>query len=284
MTAPMRVLIAGCGYLGTATARRLCAHGHSVFGARRLPVPLPAPVQPVVVDLLRDALVTLPAAIDAVVWAVAPEDPTPAAYRAAYRFGPQRLVGYLRERGDPLRRSILVASTRVWEHTDGSIVDEDTPPRVLTAAAKELLAGEREFLAAAPGAVSLRFGGIYGPGRTALIARVRQGLAVPPPAPRYVNRIHRDDGAEAIAHVLALPRPESIYVVVDNDPADERDVLAFLAERLGAVLSRPDPDGPRSGSKRCRNSRLRRSGWSPCYPSYREGYGAMLGANEEGTA
>lgn len=284
MTAGMRVLIAGCGYLGTAAARVLAARGHEVFAARRLEVAPPSSVQAVAVDLLRGSLTVLPPRLDAVVWAVAPQDRTAAAYRAAYRLGPQRLLSFLQQRGDRLRRSILVSSTRVWEHRDGSIVDEDTATLATTPPAVELVLGEAEFLAAAPGPVALRLGGIYGPGRTALLERVRGGLAVPPPSTRHQNRIHRDDGAEAIAHVLALPAPQSCYIVVDDDPADERDVLAFLAERLGTELPPPDPLAQRQGGKRCRNDRLRRSGWRPRHPSYRHGYGAMLAGPSQGTA
>ncbi|MDQ4167037.1 SDR family NAD(P)-dependent oxidoreductase, partial [Pseudomonas aeruginosa] len=33
----------------------------------------------------------------------------------------------------------------------------------------------------------------------------------------------------------------------------------------------------RAGSKRCSNRRARALGWVPRYPSYREGYAAVLG-------
>jgi nucleoside-diphosphate-sugar epimerase len=32
----------------------------------------------------------------------------------------------------------------------------------------------------------------------------------------------------------------------------------------------------RAGSKRCSNARARALGWAPQYPSYREGYAAVL--------
>ncbi|NNL65545.1 MAG: SDR family NAD(P)-dependent oxidoreductase, partial [Myxococcales bacterium] len=46
----MRILIAGCGYVGSAFAARRVAQGDEVFGLRRRPVDLPAGVKPVAVD------------------------------------------------------------------------------------------------------------------------------------------------------------------------------------------------------------------------------------------
>ena len=54
-----------------------------------------------------------------------------------------------------------------------------------------------------------------------------------------------------------------------------------LARRLGAPAPRADAaaaSGSRRSrsSKRCSNRLLRAAGWRPVYPSYREGYGALL--------
>jgi hypothetical protein len=61
-------------------------------------------------------------------------------------------------------------------------------------------------------------------------------------------------------------------------------VLRWLAAQLGMPAPREvteDGERRRRGSKRCRNTRLRNSGWRPRYPSYRDGYAALLAA--EGT-
>lgn len=280
LSAAQRVLVAGCGYLGTAAARALATAGHTVFGARRDPRCLPHPIVPVPLDLLRGALAALPEGIDAVVVAVAPATCNPSDYRAAYGELPRRLLAFLARRGDLIRRAVLIGSTGVWEHDDGRWVDEAAPPHAISATARELVAGERAFHAGPFPATVLRLGGLYGPERTWLLDRVRHGLARPPRTPRYTNRIQRDDGGAAVAHVLGLAEAADTYVVVDDHPADEREVLAFLAARLGVPLP-PPSDGDRApgarGSKRCRNARLRATGFAFRYPSYQEGYAALLG-------
>ena len=61
--------------------------------------------------------------------------------------------------------------------------------------------------------------GIYGPGRTRLIDSVRDGSAVGPVGPPvFTNRIHRDDCARVLEHLLFLPDPAPLYLAVDDDP------------------------------------------------------------------
>jgi nucleoside-diphosphate-sugar epimerase len=129
-------------------------------------------------------------------------------------------------------------------------------------------------------ATVVRFGGIYGPRRTSLIDRVRTGRAVyRRRPPQYTNRIHRDDCAGALRHLLRLESLEKLYLGVDSDPADEETVLNWLAGAMGAPTPRAAGRGEGRavrGNKRCRNDRLLASGYAFRYPSFREGYTALL--------
>jgi nucleoside-diphosphate-sugar epimerase len=143
-----------------------------------------------------------------------------------------------------------------------------------------LLEGERSVLAAPFPATVLRLGGIYGPSRTRLVDDVRAGRARFVPG-RFTNRIHRDDAAGALQHLAGLEEAEACYLGVDCDPAEERVVLEWLAERLGAPRPRAAEAGEeaatrRAGSKRCRNARLVATGYRFRHPSFREGYAALL--------
>ena len=68
---------------------------------------------------------------------------------------------------------------------------------------------------------------------------------------------------------------------MDSEPGEEANVLRWLAGALGAPPPRLRPDGePRSArarsNKRCRNQRLLASGYTFRYPTFREGYAAVL--------
>jgi len=268
----VRVLIAGCGYVGSALGARLAAEGHEVLGLRRRAGPLPAGVVPVEADL-RDAaaLAALPEPFDAVVCAAAPAGRDDAAYRAVYVDGVAALLGALR-----CGRFVLTSSTSVYGQDAGEWVDEASPTQPGCFRGRRVLEGEALVRARHPGGCVLRLGGIYGPGRTRLLAAARAGrLATRAGAPHYTNRIHRDDAAGALAHLLSLARPAPVYVGVDCDPAPEAELHRWLAERVGAPPpgSRDAADAGRG--KRCSNRLLLASGYRFRFPTFREGYGAL---------
>jgi hypothetical protein len=114
------------------------------------------------------------------------------------------------------------------------------------------------------------------------VERVRTGRALyRTDAPHYTNRIHRDDCAGALRHLLGVAAPEPLYVAVDSEPAQDVEVMRWLAGTLGAPPPRPARAGelPAARSnKRCRNDRLLSSGYRLRYPTFREGYTALLAA------
>lgn len=282
----LRVLIAGCGYVGTALGRRLAAEGHQVFGLRRDPQGLPDSIEPLEADLTDPGtLAALPGGLDAVVYAASSGGGGDGAYRRAYEEGPRNLLGALEGRGAPVRRLLYVSSTGVYGQDEGEWVDEGSPTDPVRARARSLLAGERIARESPHPATVVRFGGIYGPGRTRLVERVRAGDARCPPRTVYSNRIHRDDCAGVLRHLLLLADPDPLYVAVDREPAPLCEVLRWLARRLGA----PDPpvgEGGRGSrtNKRCSSRRLVGSGYDFGYPTFREGYDALLRMDPRSTS
>ncbi|MBW3657595.1 MAG: SDR family oxidoreductase [Actinobacteria bacterium] len=269
----MRVLIAGCGYVGSELARRLVAGGHDVWGLRRTATGMPEGVRALAGDVTDAATLDLPDGIDALVYAVSPAERDEAAYRAAYVDGLDHVLTALPTAPE---RLVFVSSTAVYGQTDGSVVDEDSPTEPSSFSGRVLL--EAEARARAAGGTVLRLAGIYGPGRTRLIDEVRAGEATYPPEDVHTNRIHRDDCAGALAHLLTIGTRAPVYVGVDDEPALRREVLTWLAERLDAPPPRAAPgQRTRGGDKRCSNARLRASGYDLAFPSYRDGYAAMLG-------
>ncbi|MFP5308225.1 MAG: SDR family oxidoreductase [Actinomycetes bacterium] len=274
----MHVLIAGCGYVGTALGLRLAAEGHDVTGIRRSPERIPAPIRAVGADLTDPAtLDAVPPDVDAVVVTASADGRDPDLYRAAYVDGPTTLLAFLAERGDPVRRVLFTSSSAVYGQADGELVDEDSPTEPSSPTGRILVEAERAVLDGPFPATVLRLTGIYGPGRTRLVDQVRAGEATCGPGPDPTNRIHRDDCASALAHLLTLDDPADVYLGTDDDPAERCEVLTWLAAQVGAPAPRVVEDGGSSrGNKRCSNARLRASGWAPTHPTFREGYAAML--------
>lgn len=285
----MTVLMAGCGDLGTEAGLRFAAAGHRVVGWRRSAEKLPGEIEGVSADLTSANLPPVSSDTSAVVIAVAAESSAEAAYRAAYVDGLANVLRALDRDDVRPRRVLFVSSTAVYGDADGGWVTEDTTPapggfsgRIILEA-EELL--HRHFEGTDTDTVVLRLGGIYGPGRTRLIDQVRSGSAATPAEARYTNRIHRDDAAAAIVHLCSMEgTPHPAYLGVDNHPAEMGEVLRFLAEELGLPHPPAAPREPeasagqagRGGNKRCSNQRLRDTGFEFSYPTYREGYRAIL--------
>lgn len=280
MTRPSAVIL-GCGDLGTEAGLRLVSKGWSVTGVRRSPERLPETLVGVAADLTgpADALVgALPDRIDALIITPTAEERTEEAYRAVYLDGPLRVLASLERANRTPRRVLAVSSTAVHGTDDASDVTEDTPVSPSTPTARVLAEAEAALHRKRPDAISLRLAGIYGPGRTMLLDQVRRGEAVVPDRTLLTNRIHRDDAAAAIVHLIVdVAEPAPIYLGVDHAPVDRGEVIRFLAAELG--LPTP-PTGEvsrrRGGNKRLRNDRLVQTGFHFAYPTYREGYRTLL--------
>jgi len=278
-----RILIAGCGYVGSALARELVAESHTVFGLRRHAASLPPGVEAIAADLaVRRSLAELPTELESVVYAASPGGRDAALYRTTFVNGLRNLLDALEAQGQRPRRVIFVSSTGVYGQSRGEWVDEGSATEPADESGRLLLEGESVLRGGPFPGVVLRLGGIYGPRRTRLVEQVRQGhAAIARGATRYTNRIHRDDCVGALHHLLRIDDPADVYLGVDHAPEDEAVVLRWLAGALGAPPPRVAARGEetarrRRGNKRCRNDRLVASGYAFRYPTYREGYAALL--------
>lgn len=276
------ILIAGCGYLGTALGQHLATVGHTVWGLRRETSDLPSLIHPLMADLTNaETLQPIPSHIDAVFYTASPDHSDEAGYRAAYIDGLRNLLDVLTAR-EQQPRIFYTSSTAVYAQQSGEWVDESSPTTPEYYSGQSLIEGEQYLLNSGFPATVIRLGGIYGPGRVRLIRIVREGSATYQDGPpRYTNHIHRDDCVGALAHLMMLEQPDSIYLGVDNEPADRRELLTWLANELDAPLPQVEAS-PQAGSrqtrnnKRCKNAKLMRSGYVFRYPTFRDGYAVLL--------
>jgi nucleoside-diphosphate-sugar epimerase len=285
----MRTLIAGCGYVGKELGRRLVAAGHEVWGFTRTEEPLPEGVRSIFGDLRnRSLLDALPPALDRVVFAAAPSEHDEESYRSTYVGGLSALVDALTCGGSTPGRLVFCSSMSVYSQSDGSLVDEDAATEPARHSGRVMLEAEALALAGPIPAVVARIAGIYGPGRDRIVRRVAAEEArIPPGESAFGSLIHRDDCAAALHHLLDLPEPAPVYVVADDEAGTLADRLRCLADLLG-VQEPPVGEDPSAGpwlqqragdrGKRLDNRRLRATGFELSYPSFREGYAALVAA------
>jgi len=269
-----RILIAGCGYVGQATADLFHAAGWTVEGWTRSAesaAKLSAKPYPVyAVDVAdRDQVYARDGMLDAVIHCASSGGGGLDAYRQVYLNGARSLLD--RFAGSKV---IFTSSTSVYAQRDGSRVTEKSETKPARETGRILL--ETEQLVLAQGGVVARLAGIYGPGRSALLSKFLAGSAIiDPENDRFINQVHRDDIATALFLLLDRPSPaREIYNVVDDQPILQSECYRWLA----AKLNRPIPPMGRStaapkrgaSNKRVSNARLRHLGWIPRYPTFAE--------------
>lgn len=211
-----------------------------------------------------EGLTKLPQESDNLVYCVAPDERTEAAYRRLYVDGLQRLLAQCQ-----FKRVVFVSSTAVYAQDAGEWIDENSPALAESFNGKVLREAEALCKQHEQG-VALRFTGIYGPGRNWMLRRAQAGEIG---GAHWTNRIHVEDGVAAIVHVLGLPHPEKIYCVNDDKPALESEVLAWLQGRETSIDSQDDIQ---ASGRRVSNQLLRSTGWQLEYPSYRDGYRQLV--------
>jgi nucleoside-diphosphate-sugar epimerase len=287
----MRVLIVGCGYVGTPLGAELVKQGHEVFGLRRGARAeadfKTAGIMPLTADITKaEQLARLPAGYDWVVNCVSASGGGGEEYREIYLQGTRNLIEWLG--AAPPKKFVYTSSTSVYGQNDGSLVKESSATEPAVETGKILVETEQVLLAAAREkkfpAVILRLAGIYGPGRGHWFKQYMSNEArIEGNGSRILNMIHRDDVAGAIIAALKSGRPGEVYNAVDDEPVTQLGFFQWLSGPLGKELppSAPeDAEGVRKRgvtNKKVSNRRLKMElGYQFKYPTFRQGYTAEL--------
>jgi nucleoside-diphosphate-sugar epimerase len=212
-----------------------------------------------------------------------------AGYAQSYLEGMESIVAWMRARGS-VGTIVYTSSTSVYPQDGGVFVDEKAATTGSGERAQILLAAEKVLDAAGSlGACArwfvLRLAGIYGPGRHHLLEQVRAG-EVAGRGDYRLNLVHRDDIAAAIWAAFGADGKiaNEIFNVADDGAATKSEIVLWLAERLGVAT--PSFTGEPAPGRRAvtpdrviTNAKLKTVlGWRPGYPSFREGYTAILSA------
>lgn len=276
-----RVLIAGFGDVGQRLATMLLSQGDEVIGVSRSePQDEGLRNHWVSVDLTDDAHYSrLPRQVDVIVYLPTPSERTEAGYRAIFVEAQQRLHRYY-QAVDPMW--LFVSSSSVYSQCAGEWVDECSPVQPAKPTSRQLLSAENWVQQVVKQHCVVRFSGLYGPGRYWLLRSVLSQRPVRQYPDYFTNRIHTHDAARMLAHLIERYAAglvlDACYLGVDDSPVSEFDVRQWLAQQfqieMGPLLTAHD-DGQ---NKRCRNDRIRATGFEFTYPTYQRGYAAVMKA------
>ena len=310
----MRIFIAGAsGAVGQPLVRRLAEAGHEVTGMTRTPGKTAQlrelGAEPVVADALdREAVMAAvrearPEVVVHQLTAIGALNTRnlDAAFVPTNRLrteGPDHLIEAARAVG---ARRIVGQSFAPWSYkrvggpakAEDDPLETDPPKHV-----EETLRAIRYLEAAVTGApdlegIVLRYGGFYGPGTG--IARggdmlemiVKGRFPVVGGGGGVWSLIHVEDAAAATVAAIERGQP-GIYNITDDEPAPVREWLPALAEAVGGRRPRHMPGflgrlllGPAgyammTNIRGASNAKAKRElGWTPAYPSYRQGFAAL---------
>ena len=304
----MKIFIAGAsGVLGRRLVRQLVSRGHSVIGQVRSTkaesAVREAGGEPRHADLFdAESLARAAEGCDTVIHAATAiptkQKTTPADWAMNDRIR-RKGTRCLTEAAAKIGAKTYIQQSVVWvaNPKDGSPFDEDSPivPDSLVQSSVDAEAIAREAGSAEGFTTAILRGGAFYDYDSAHIRMLAEGIrkrAMP-----IIGRgdavwsvIHTDDAASAYVAVAERPR-NGVWHIVDDEPVSVRVLLETIAERLGAPRPRRVPvwlarwlAGERAvayftRSTRTTNARFRRDfGWTPRYPTYREGLDQIVGA------
>ena len=274
-----KILIIGCGDLGTAIATRLFDAGHALIGVRKSSQLLPHGMQTIQADVTQantlDALQNLKP--NMLIYCVSAGGATDALYQAAYVQGLKNVLA-TQANNHALRHVFFVSSTRVYGQVTDQLLDESIPAIPADFGGERLLEAENVLNDLSCTSTKLRLSGIYGTGRLYL-ANMAKDMTKWPQDNHYSNRIHRDDAASFIAFLAQKVANNHIvadcYIVTDDMPTPQYEVLTWLANQQKIDTSAIKIP-PTKGGKRLSNQRLRETGFVLRYPNYQAGYREIL--------
>jgi nucleoside-diphosphate-sugar epimerase len=301
----MKVFVTGAtGVIGTPTVAGLIDARHEVRAiARREEAAQElraAGVEPVTVDLFDpEAIKAAVGGVDAIAHLATNVPPFPqllrskawATHNRIRTEGTRNLVDAAKAHG--IDRIVKESITFMYADGGDAWLDETSTLANNPGLMAPALEGEQTALEL-PDAVVLRFGLFYGGANrgTDEMLRVAKwgGSMTAGKGSAYMSSIHADDVATAV--VAALDAPGGVYNVCDDEPLTRRDALDAFSTAFELKRLRTNPtwlmrllagQAAQSlvASQRVSNQKFKSAtGWSPMYPSLREGWKAERSKRE----
>jgi nucleoside-diphosphate-sugar epimerase len=294
-----RLVIFGCGYVGTAVAREAQAAGLRVEAltrnADRAAALTELGTSVVVADLATDTWhQRIAPGPEFVLNCVSPGGGGTEGYRRSYIGGMRSILSWAE--GGAIGTLVHTSSTSVYPQSGGLAVNETDSTDGAGDLGRILLEAEALLQKAGPACVRwfiLRLAGIYGPARHHLLDQIRSGAVEMAGSGQHrLNLAHRDDIVAAVWAAFLSPTTvgNRVFNVADDCAATKAEIVSWLAAQVGRLppVFSGGPANTRRGfgeppDRLISNASLKAElGWRPKYPSYREGYTNGLQITERG--
>lgn len=270
-----KILIIGCGEIGSLLATKLCLLGHQVYGIRRSDHVLEG-VTMLQADVSRDFSLYLQSkvqSLDYVYIILSPDSSTLESYQRIFVDS----LTYIRKALSAynIQHVFFVSSTSVYGQNQGQWVDENSETKP-TAFNGQVLVQAEQLCWQAWSCTVLRCGGIYGNGRLRLIQWIKSRKPVQHGA--WTNRVHVFDVVGILFYLFVQHQQNQnlnkIYLAVDDCPVLQDTVLDWLAEKLKQPplekITAPE------SNRRVSNQAIKNLGYCFLYPSYKDGYSELI--------
>lgn len=224
----MHILFIGYGKTSQRVAQNFVGQGHQISTISRSPKAADH-ANHLIQDVHALDLSEL-APIDAVYILLTPADSSAVAYQHCFVESIQPITTALARH--PVKRVIVVSSTRVYGENHGEVIDDDTVPKPSDEQGQILLHMEQTWQAAYPEqCVVVRPSGIYGTSiqRMIKLAETSQNY----PHIHWSNRIHIDDLAALLAHLLHVEPAALSYIASNSQPMPLHQTIQWFQKQLG---------------------------------------------------
>ena len=261
----MHILFIGYGKTSQRVAKQLFTLGHQITTISRSPK-----TDPDMTHLLQDIQqldLSQIQPVDAVYVLLAPSRNTALssieAYQQTYVNSVPSIVAALKDH--PVKRIIVVSSTRVYGENAGECIDDETVPKPNDVQGQLLLQMEHLWQQAYPEqCVIVRPSGIYGTSTARMLKLAESTQSYP--NIHWSNRIHIDDLAGFLAHLLHVEHPEPSYICSNNQAQPLHEMILKIQRELN--LPELVLESERETGKRIFATRMEKIGFQRKHEDY----------------
>lgn len=272
----MHILFVGYGKTSQRVAKHLFGAEHQISTISRSPKPADGATH-LIQDVHQLNLTGL-APIDVAYVLLSPGQGDSSAYQNTYVNSVTAIAAALAQH--PIKRIIVVSSTRVYGGNQGETIDDLSPIKPSDEQGQWLLQMEQLWQARYPQQVIIiRPSGIYGNSVARMIKLAHNTQRYD--RIHWSNRIHIEDLARFLAGLIHVEQPASSYIVSDGRPTALHETIQWFQQQL--QLPELSLLGDVVSGKKIHATRMRDTGFELQYQDCFQDYWAMLQQTQSAT-